>query len=79
MQFIIAIVLLAVFMSVAPKFFKWLLMIDISICIGWYIFLRVLAFIYDAGRGGANAGMFADDAVIFVLAAFENIAIPSRR
>lgn len=62
MHLILTIIALIIFMAISPRFFKWLLAIDLLIAIGGYILLRVLALFFGAGRGGRNAGMFQDEA-----------------
>ena len=73
MQIILALIVFVVFLAVAPRFFKWLLAVDLFIFVGGYILLRILALFFGASRGGRNAGMFSDEAVILI---FAGIGVP---
>ena len=68
MQIIFLILCIAVFVIVAPRFFKWLAAIDVAITATYYVGIQILAFIFDAHKFGKNAGMFEENAMhIFFL------------
>ena len=73
MQIILALIVFIIFLAVAPRFFKWLLAVDLFIFVGGYIFLRMLALFFDASKSGRNAGMFADEVLILI---FAGIGVP---
>ena len=63
MQIILLILCVIVFYLVAPKFFKWLAVIDIGVTAVYFVGIQILAFIFDAHKFGNNAGMFEENAV----------------
>lgn len=60
MHIIIGIIIFLVFLGAAPRFFKWLLAIDVAIGVVYYLGLRICAIIIGAGKGGRNSGALAD-------------------
>lgn len=63
MQIILVIIFFIAFIGISPKFFKWLAAINVVVVIVYFIGVRVLAFIFDAGKFGKNAGMFEENAI----------------
>lgn len=60
MHIILGIVVLLIFLGCAPKFFKWLLLIDVVALVMYYVALRICALIIGASKGGSRSGALAD-------------------
>ncbi|MFT7773278.1 hypothetical protein [Roseateles sp.] len=75
MQFVVALVLFAIFWAVSPRIFKWLFKLNFVLSVGGFILLRIVAFFFGATRGGRNAGMFEDEALVIGLSFFGMAAI----
>jgi len=61
------VIVLVVFIFVAPKFFKWLLLAVIFMVLVGFVGLHVLMAFYGAGKGGANTGMFEELSIYFLM------------
>lgn len=70
MQFVIGLVVLAIFWAVAPRPFIWLFKATLVLAIGGYLLLRLLALVYGATKGGSNAGMFEEEGLVIALLLF---------
>jgi len=62
-QFIVALVALAIFWAVSPKLFKFLFKLNFVLSVGGYIVLRILGVLLGATKGGRNVGMLEDEAL----------------
>lgn len=63
MHIILGIIVFLIFLGCAPKFFKWLLLIDVVALAVYYVGLRICALIIGASKGGARSGALADYAM----------------
>lgn len=63
MHIFLAIILFLIFLGCAPKFFKWLLLIDVVAIGVYYIGLRICTLIIGASKGGPRSGALADYAM----------------
>jgi hypothetical protein len=72
---VITILFVIAFIFVAPNSMKKLLKINIIVLVAYFILLRIIAFLFSAGRGGRNEGMLEDYAVFLGVMAFSAILI----
>lgn len=63
-------IIFLIFLHLAPRAFKWLMAINISLGALGFLALTILSFIFDARKTGANAGMFEKESIILVAIAF---------
>lgn len=63
MHIILGIIVFLIFLGCAPKFFKWLLLIDVVALAVYYVGLRICALIIGASKGGVRSGALADFAM----------------
>jgi hypothetical protein len=64
---IFLIIVLVVFIFVAPKFFRWLLLAVLLMSFVGFLMLKALLVFYGAGKGGANTGMFEELSIYFLM------------
>ncbi len=64
-----------IFLYIAPRIFKWLIAINISLgALGFFV-LTTLSFVFDARKAGANEGIFEMESIILLAIAFLTPAI----
>lgn len=63
MLYIVGILIFLVFVGCAPKFFKWLLLIDVVAFVVYFVGLWLTAVITGATKGGRRSGALVDYAI----------------
>ena len=67
MPLILGIIFLIFFLGLSPKIIRKIVLLDVALCIVCFIGLRIVASLFSATKGNANAGMFSEQATWLVM------------
>ena len=67
MPLILGIIFLIFFLGLSPKIIRKIVLLDVALCIVCFIGLRMVASLFSATKGNANAGMFSEQATWLVM------------